>query len=384
MDSKFRSQRLYFLDSIRTFLTILVMYMHTCIAYGGEGSWAYRSKDHPKSIAFMAFNGVAQTFYMGTFFVISGYFSRLSLERKSPPAFVKDKVVRLGVPTVVYTLVGPPLQRVALKVLLEGKSMEFGIVVSEHWRSLKGVRGPVWYCALLLILDCGYAMLGFALPSPASTQKSDSMQTRQPGPVSYQLLVGIAISSLASFAIRLLFPITYEWRLLNLKVGYCPQYILAYILGLKIHNQQVWDPLPNALAWILGVATIGATSVGVAALEASPSRNSSSIVEFASGGRNLIAASYAIANETGGYLLFSVVFQLFRHFANKASGAVFSRYAYGAFLVHPVVSVAIEAAMDGWKGSAAAKLAVIGTMNVCGSWAVSLLLLQIPGMNRVI
>jgi hypothetical protein len=332
----------------------------------------------------MAFNGITQTFYMGTFFVISGYFSRLSLERKSRGAFVKDKVVRLAIPTIVYTLVGPPLQRVALKVLLEGKSMEFGTVVSEHWRSVKGVRGPVWYCALLLIFDCGYAMLRSALVPPNSSQKSDSMQTRQPGPVSSQLLIGIAISSLASFAIRLLFPITDQWPLLNLKIGYCSQYILAYTLGLSIQNPQAWDPLPNALAWTLGVATIGATSVGVAALEASPSRNSSSIVDLASGGLNLVAASYAIVNEMGGYLLFAVVFQLFRHFANKGSGAVLSRYAYGAFLVHPLVSVAIEAAMDGWKASAAAKLAVVGTMNVCGSWAVGWLLLQIPGMNRVI
>lgn len=371
MEPKPERQRLYFLDNIRIFLTVLVIYMHTCVAYGGEGSWAYRSKDHPKSISLVAFNSVAQTFYMGTFFVISGYFSRVSLERKSVGAFVKDKIVRLGIPTVLYTLVGPPLQMAVMRVLLEEKSEDFGVQFG-HQSKLQGVRGPVWYCALLLIFDCVYAIFRPALP----------LSTQDPNAI--QLLTGIAISSLASFGTRLLFPVTYVWPLLNLRVGFCPQYVVAYILGLNIQNPQTWDPLPTALTWIVGVATIGATSIAVAALKSFVSLDSSSFVDLGAGGLNPVAASYAVINETGGYLIFAVVFQLFRYFANTSSGAVLARYAYGAFLVHPVVSVAVEAAMDGWKASAAAKVAVVGTMNVCGSWTAGWLLLKIPKMDRVI
>jgi hypothetical protein len=52
-------------------LTALVIYTHTCIAYGGDGSWGYRSQFHPRSIPLIAMNALAQTFFMGGFFLLS-------------------------------------------------------------------------------------------------------------------------------------------------------------------------------------------------------------------------------------------------------------------------------------------------------------------------
>jgi len=75
--------RLYFLDYLRTALVVLVIYTHTCIAYGGEGSWGYRSKHHPRSFPLSVVNGLAQTFFMGAFFFLSvRYLTFLSFHSK--------------------------------------------------------------------------------------------------------------------------------------------------------------------------------------------------------------------------------------------------------------------------------------------------------------
>jgi len=359
--------RLEFLDTIRNVLTVLVIYMHTVVAYGGTGKWAYVSKAHPPNTLLKILSAVAQTFYMASFFLISGFFSRMSLNRKPAAEFVRGKLIRLGIPTIIYALVVPPLQIAVMQVLLEKKSLDIGIFLN-HLRNLDGVKGPVWYCALLLIFDCLQALQATVAPFRFSEH--------QPGFTC--ILLGIVSSIVVGFCVRIVFPCTYVWPPLNLRLGYVPQYVPAYIVGLSIRNMEVWDPLPSPMMWLLSAATTLVAAVSVATF----GDPSAVPTEKACGGLNGIAASYAVVNETLGYLLFAAVFKLCRAFANKRSR--FSRYAYGAFLLHPLVSVAIEAALDDWMASAELKVAVVGTMNVCASWAAAWALLKVPGMKKVI
>jgi hypothetical protein len=129
--------RISYLDSLRVFLTILVIFHHAALAFGGVGGWYYYDpscssgawnvipsdpdsehesdgtgtvKPRPLLVLFVVLN---QSFFMASFFVMSGYFSALSLRKRVEKAalagrgrgravggFVKDKLVRLGVPTV--------------------------------------------------------------------------------------------------------------------------------------------------------------------------------------------------------------------------------------------------------------------------------------------
>ncbi len=51
--------------------------------------------------------------------------------------------------------------------------------------------------------------------------------------------MGVPGCATASFVVRLRFPTTHEFRLLNLRVEYGPQYLCAYILRLEIEPNQV-------------------------------------------------------------------------------------------------------------------------------------------------
>jgi fucose 4-O-acetylase-like acetyltransferase len=95
---------------------------------------------------------------MGAFFFLSGYFSSLSLKRKSRTTFLKAKLIRLGLPTLLFTFLGKPLQLIPIR-LGKGQVLTFENIFLGYWRGLRGVQGPVWYCAVLVVFDALYAFL---------------------------------------------------------------------------------------------------------------------------------------------------------------------------------------------------------------------------------
>jgi len=92
--------RLLFVDNIRVFLTILVILHHLMITYAGTGSWIYlegRQDVVAESLGGW-FCAVDQAYFMGLFLLISAYFAPGSYDRKGPGRFLKDRLVRLGIP----------------------------------------------------------------------------------------------------------------------------------------------------------------------------------------------------------------------------------------------------------------------------------------------
>lgn len=75
---------LFFIDNLRIALITLVVLHHLSITYGHSGGWYYYEgkPDELTTILFTIFNTINQAFFMGFFFMISGYFSPGSYERK--------------------------------------------------------------------------------------------------------------------------------------------------------------------------------------------------------------------------------------------------------------------------------------------------------------
>ena len=99
------------IDALRACLTLLVVLHHTAITYGGAGGWFYREllpTDTHSSRLLTLFCAVNQAYFMGLFFLIAGYFTPAAVERHGVAAFVRDRLIRLGVPLLVFAvLIGP-------------------------------------------------------------------------------------------------------------------------------------------------------------------------------------------------------------------------------------------------------------------------------------
>ena len=155
-----RPIRLLYLDHLRTFLVTLVVVHHVALVYGGVAPFYY--VEYPTSdpdafrmlLVFVLFN---QAWFMGALFLLAGYFTPASLERKEPVVFLSDRFIRLGLPLLLFFFVLNPLSswlgaRWASNRPAESGSVELG----SYWETVG--LGPTWFIALLLIFSVIYVL----------------------------------------------------------------------------------------------------------------------------------------------------------------------------------------------------------------------------------
>src|SRR4051795_7055459 len=97
------------LDRARTFLTLVVLLHHAVIPY------TYFGHTDPKY--FFGFDMVVlatDSFFMAMFFFLSGLFVWPSLTHKAPHIFVRDRLLRLGLPFAIAAFTIIPLAYYAI------------------------------------------------------------------------------------------------------------------------------------------------------------------------------------------------------------------------------------------------------------------------------
>src|SRR5512136_242173 len=206
--------RLLFIDNIRVMLTIQVLLFHLLIIYAGTGGWLYKEgrEDFATGALGAWFIAVSQAYFMGLFLLISAYFVPGSYDRKGAGRFLKDRLIRLGIPMAVYSWILSPLLVYLVKRVKDGVSLPW-------WNYLPGLKfeavigsGPLWFVETLLIFSVVYAAWRLAAGSrPASS----TVNTRFPGNgviALFALLLGIA-----SLGVRLWRPIGWSFTPLNLQ-----------------------------------------------------------------------------------------------------------------------------------------------------------------------
>ena len=94
-------ERDFYIDCLRSVMIALVVLHHTAITYGASGGWFYHelpSSGTPSSVILSLFCTIEQAYIMGILFLLAGYFTPGSLERKGYAQFLGDRFLRLGLP----------------------------------------------------------------------------------------------------------------------------------------------------------------------------------------------------------------------------------------------------------------------------------------------
>ena len=100
------------IDALRAAVTLLVVFHHTAITYGAIGGWYYKEIAPSISLSgvlLILFCTINQAWFMGLFFLLSGYFTPPALDRHGAARFVRERMIRLGIPLLVYFLLLHPL-----------------------------------------------------------------------------------------------------------------------------------------------------------------------------------------------------------------------------------------------------------------------------------
>ena len=135
------------LDRARTFLTLVVVIHHSVIPY------TYFGHTDPKSwLGFDAVVLATDSFFMAMFFFLSGLFVWPSLAHKAPLSFVRDRLLRLGLPFAIAAFTIIPIAYYAI-ALRQHPDLEFAafwwkMVTVGPWPS-----GPIWFVWVLLAFD---------------------------------------------------------------------------------------------------------------------------------------------------------------------------------------------------------------------------------------
>ncbi len=224
-DEIMSKDRLFFIDNLRILLIVLVVLHHLAITYGAPGSWYYieGQPDMIATILFSLFVAINQAFFMGFFFMISGYFTPGSFDKKGALPFFRDRLLRLGIPLLFYVIFIDPLINYVL-ALSRGFSGSFLDFLGLYIRNYRGLgSGPLWFLEALLIFAGAYVLWRLLV-------KSTYREIKIPGNT------GIAIFALTlgivSFIVRIWLPIGWNFELLNLQLPFFPQYIAMFIIGL--------------------------------------------------------------------------------------------------------------------------------------------------------
>ncbi len=221
--------RLGFIDNLRWVLIVLVVVFHAAVTYGPIGSWFYLTRDIPGdavvpsevgSLVLAVIVVLLQAFFMGLFFLISGYFVPASVERKGTRRYLWDRVIRLGVPSLLFIILLTPLIALMVRPASFATSGSFvGFWMGYAINPAAWDTGPMWFAVALLLFSVVAAVT-------LRTWRWDRLRLSL---TRLRLALFIALVAGVSFAVRIVDPIgTSVW---NMQLAFFTQYVAFFIFG---------------------------------------------------------------------------------------------------------------------------------------------------------
>lgn len=376
--------RLFFIDNLRAALVILVVLHHVALVYGAsvEGYY-YIEPPFADPLAFLlllVFALFNQAWFMGAFFMLAGYFTPGSYERKGSGSFLKDRLLRLGIPLILFTFVLSPLSRIGWWLMPASLT---GITSPLTWEAYPRMLGfgPLWFVALLLIFSVGYATWRSLIGKRTSVAKSSS------SPPSY-FGIGIFILALAlvTYLFRVVIPIgkgVFEFPTL----AYLPQYLSFFILGVVASRRDWFRTLPSTMgvAGFLIAVVVGiflfplAFSGQMFTLEVGPA------LDNAMGNGHWQSAVYALWDSITAVGFFLASTTLFRRFFNGQGGfgRFLSQQSYAVFVFHIPIVVFVAYVLRGVALTPLLKFGLAAVIVVPVCFIVAYFVRKIPLASRV-
>jgi peptidoglycan/LPS O-acetylase OafA/YrhL len=373
------AQRDFYIDRVRSVMTAMVILHHTAITYGAPGGWFWtelKPSAAPSSLLLTLFVSTNQAYFMGFFFLLAGYFTPGSLERKGYARFIGDRILRLGLPLLAFGLILGPLTA-AIVDYAQGNG--FWSTFGWLWRHREFINGPLWFAQALLIFSLAYC----AWRAVAGSPLAQSQRTPRPVPASRWWLLSALATGVAALAIRQFVPTGVN--VFGLQLGYFATYIFLFALGIAAWRYDWLRQLSrkNARTGIIAfVIAWPLMPVGGAIASAMNGAGKSNF----SGGLSWTAILYALWEPFVAWGLIAAWLLAFRRYMNQPSAfwAWLNRRAYAVYIIHPPVLVGIALLLHGWAAPALVKFGVVGLLACIATWLLSDPLVRLPGLRSVV
>ncbi len=369
--------RILFVDNLRIFLISLVVLHHLAITYGGPGSWFYNESqaEFPEILFYGIFLATNQAFFMGMFFFISAYFLVPSLVKKGLSKFAKDRLVRLGIPLLIFFFILCPITIFIRDRFIFGRTESFWVYLIQdpEWGF-----GPMWFVEALLLFTFGFVLYKLFSSPQKSTPKDGSF------PRFWVILLFASIIGFAQFVIRIWLPVGWSMNFTAFQLPHFLQYISLFIFGIvaykenwifKISSKMGWAWFSFVQALILVVFPVIFIMGGM--LEDG--------IELFMGGNHWQALAYALWEQLVGFGMVIALLGIFQSKVNQQGSLAkkLSSSAYSVFVFHTPLLVLISAIFLNFEIVQIWKFIVLAPVALIVCFAMGYLIKRLPGARKI-
>jgi hypothetical protein len=369
------------LDRTRTFLTLVVLIHHAVIPYTYFG--------HTDPTSWLGFDAVVlatDSFFMAMFFFLSGLFVWPSLAHKASQIFVRDRMLRLGLPFVIaaFTIIPIAYYAIALR-------QQPDIGFAAFWRKTITVgpwpSGPIWFVWVLLAFDLMASVLYRLSPNLLDPIKRLSLRGYDRPAEFYQFLLGV--TAVVYVPARVYFGPShwFEFGPFDVQASRVLLYAAYFFIGAGVGAANfdrgllsadgrlaksgwgwaITTLIPYCLLWVL--ITIKREILG----------NPPVLPAWYEAAYGLLFVAFSAA------VLFAILAYFLRF---KRSGwsvlDLMQSDAYGIFLVHYPIVLWLQYWLFDFDIPAIVKAMMAFVLTVALSWAATAVLRRLPGAARVL
>ena len=372
-------KRSFYIDNLRILLTALVIIHHTAIAYGASGGWCYITPNTIKgagTIALSSLLAVDQAFFMSLFFFISASFTPASVDKKGAGKFMKDRLVRLGIPLLLTVLLINPSLLYAIGIYTNTTSVSWSEYV---WGMIKSIptASHMWFVLALLIFESIYVLFRKC----NQQQVLSGIIGRMPSDLN--ILVFILSAGIIAFLIRLGYPIGGK-NFIGLQFGYFGLYTLFYVLGIIAGRKNWMERLSFRQAKLWGTVALVVIPLIVLAW-VSLIRDPSLFQQFVGGfyWRAFALALWEAVVCTGLCYFLLVYFRKQINWSNSFFTEMAAN-SYAVYFIHPLIVVGLTMLFEKAGLSPFVTFLLVAMFGVTLCFALAHLIRLIPGVKRVL
>lgn len=370
------TERLAFIDNLRVLVIAMVVAHHAGQPYGPTGGdWPIFN---PTRAAILGpFFTVNAAVGMGLLFLVAGYFVPHAYDRKGTRGFLKNRLVRLGVPLLVVSLV----LALPLVYAMEGQGQPFGPFLANYLR--RPEVGHMWFVSYLIIFSCGYAVWRWLANRHTPAQPQSSAAPGHRAILAYA--IGLAV---VTFIVRIGSPLD-RWvdpaPFIRVEPAHLPQYLSLFILGIVAYRRDWLRQMPTArgMTWLaIGLIAAALPYAATILRELTPIAIDVSI----GGGLSLLALVSSTIEAFIAVGLCVGLLTLFRERVNH-QGVLMRQMAalsYVVYIIHLFPLLGLQIALVGSSLPPLAKFGVVTLIALPLSFALAYGLRKLPGVGRVV
>ncbi len=188
---------------------------------------------------------------MSAFFLLAGYFTPRSVERKGPPQFLKDRVIRLVIPLILYPILIAPINEYLIRNFMYHQNISVWTIIDRRISHLEFGVGHLWFLQALMI----FAIIYVICRALADRNLKKPIQIYQDTfPPNAILFLCIGVLAVLTFTVRLVFPVG-VW-FLNLQLGHFVHYTFCFFSGVLAYRGNWFRRLSGSQARLWGVMSL--------------------------------------------------------------------------------------------------------------------------------